>query len=150
MRKFVIALALVASSFSSAMAASPKDVAEVVAMLSDLDVPMASRDTGSEMAFTYKGMRYTFYTPGDGPNKNGWLAVWVRPEHTHTKSSLDTFSDHGFSGVVDFGIDGAKLMYFNSGKDGTPVAGAQYAEYWQNEYDRAIKIALRYKHHYKK
>ncbi len=135
--------------FRPAHAASPKDVEQVVAMIRDLDVPMASR-SGNEMAFVHKKMRYTFWYPADRSKENGWLSVWVRRDGSRGQASLDTFSDHGYQGVADFGIDGGKSMFFNSGKDGSPARGSEHAEYWQKRYDAAIKAALEYKHRFKK
>ncbi len=154
----LIALAATLVFSTKAHAASPKDVQEVAAMVTDKKVPTLTRvasyfgndHMGDTITFVHKGMRYTVYNSGerikaDDPN-SAWLSVWVRKDGTSGSKNMDTFTDNGFDGNVDFGIDGPRSHLFHSGADGiSGKEGLEHEAFWQKKYDTAIKAALEYK-----
>ncbi len=148
MRKITLITTILVSFIAPASAADYKDVARVVGMIANKKVPVISRE-GNQIVFVHKGMRYTFWDSGertqaDDPN-SAWLSVWVRKDGTSSQETMDTFSDHGFDGVVDFGIDGAKKKAFDSGADGISTKeGLEYQGFWQERYDSAIKAGIEY------
>lgn len=148
MRKIVLITAILVSLIAPASAADQKDVTLVVGMIANKKVPVISRE-GNQIVFVHKGMRYTFWDSGertkaDEPN-SAWLSVWVRKDGTSGQETMDTFSDHGFDGVVDFGIDGPKKKIFRSGVDGSSAKeGFEHQAFWQERYDAAIRAGVEY------
>lgn len=148
MRKLLIVTALLVASLASAQTADYKDVARVVGMIANKKVPVVSRQ-GSQIVFVHKGMRYTFWNSGerikaDDPN-SAWISVWVRKDGTSGQGTMNTFSDHGFDGNVDFGIDGKKVKYFSTGTDSiSKPEGLEHRAFWQKQYDAAIDAAVQY------
>lgn len=148
MRGILLIVALLAAT---AQAASPEDVREVVAMVTDGRVPSLARHNykngDRSIVFVHGGRRYTLYHSGPriDPNdpQSAWLSVWVRNESP--SKGVDTFTDFGSDGVVDFGLDGPRLRLFHEGRARTVPEGLNHREYWQKQYDDAIAAALAYK-----
>ena len=156
----VSALALTSTAVAApALAASPKEMAEVAAMVLDEKVPALLRKKnyingefmGTTMVFVHKGLRYTLYHSGEpikaGEPQSAWLSVWVQKNGTYAQKDVDTFSDHGFDGTIDFGISGSadKRMFRIEYKE-----GLEHREYWQRRLDAAITAAREYKSRFKK
>ena len=132
-------------------------VLEVAAMVLDPSMPVLMRrhevfngqPMGTTVVFVHKGKRYSLYhsseriTP-ENPN-SAWLSFWVRRNGTSGQHNMLSFTDNGFNGKVNFGIDGLRQRYFNSGDRHSPAAGLEHQAFWQKELDAAIKAALDYK-----
>lgn len=130
-------------------AATPEDVRKLAAMVMDESVPALSRKTyylssgevnGYQAVFICHGMRYTLYNSGeriraDDP-QSAWLAFWVRKDGSSGQETLDTFSDGGFDGIADFGIDGLRRQEFVP--EGIPATGNEHQPYWQQRLDSAV------------
>ena len=82
--------------------------------------------------------RYTVYYTG---GKNDLLSFWVRPNGTNSQKFIQTFTDHGLDGTVEFGISGDRQKLFDS-KD--RHVGQEYQQYWQSLYDQAITDSLKH------
>lgn len=134
-------------------AASPEDVQELASMVTNESVPALLRKTyflpsgevnGYQAVFVCGGNRYTLYNSGeridpDDP-QSAWLSFWVRKDGTYGQETLDSFSDHGFDGTADFGIDGPREREFIP--DGTYATGDEYQPYWQQRLDNAVDTLL--------
>ena len=137
---------------------TPKDVAEVAAMVTDKRIPgllrreeyFGDKFMGTTYVFVHRGLRYTLYHSGarikEGDANSAWLSFWVRKNGTYGQKRLDTFTDHAFDAAVDFGIDGLKKKYFRAEE---PVRGAEHRAFWQQRLERAVRAALEYKKRFK-
>ena len=156
-RTLLLAATAVLAS-SPALAASPADVRAVADMVNDLSVPVLQRSRspfrtgglGGQIVFVEGGVRYTFYHSGTpirsrDPN-SAWLSMWARPNGSKGRAVVETTSDNGFDGRVDFGTGGTRAGLFsnNAMHLGDPT-GIQNQAYWQRQYDKAIAAAIRYK-----
>ena len=141
------------SSVHIASAATAEDVQKLAAMVMDESVPALFRQTyylssgevnGYQAVFVCNGMRYTLYNSGerisaDDP-QSAWLAFWVRKDGTSGQQTLDTFSDDGFDGTADFGIDGLRQKEFIP--DGTYATGDEHLSFWQQRLDDTVSTLL--------
>lgn len=146
-------LALALLFAGGAQAASREDVARVVDFVHDESIPVLSRTTGTsggQIVFIEGGVRYTIYHSGERIVANdpdsAWISFWTRPDGTHGRSDMVTFSDSAFDGDIDLGINGnSTVRHFSSGEEPyTQARGPEWREYWQREYDNAIAAAIRY------
>lgn len=130
--------------------AKQADVAQVVAFMSAQEVYQKALevkrydDGGVRIVLVSRGQRYTFYYSGTN-DPDPFLSIWVRPNGTYSTRKLDTCTDHGLDGHVEFGIRGnassdATTKLFNT-RD--RKVGEEFREYWQDIYNRAIVVALR-------
>lgn len=138
---------------TSAAATTSEDVQELAAMVIDDSVPALLRQTyylpsgelnGYQAVFVCNGKRYTLYNSGerireDDP-QSAWLSFWVREDGTYGQETLDTFSDNGFDGIVNFGIDGPREREFIP--DGTNATDDEHQPYWQQRLDDAVSALL--------
>ncbi len=135
-----------------AEAADPKDVQKVVELIHNKEtkglVFWKPIDEGVEVVFIQGGKRYTMYHSGFG--SINLLSVWVRPDGTSDDKILLTFTDDDLDGKIDFGINGKDgdeeiRQYFKSKKMYSPdkEEGTRFKEFWQAQYDAAIKAALK-------
>lgn len=135
---------------------SPK-MMEVAAMVLDSSIPVLMRTQhyfgeqpmGTTIVFVHKGKRYSLYHSSerirpDDPN-SAWLSFWVRKNGTSGQHNLMSFTDNGFDGKVDFGIDGPRQRYFKHADRYSAAEGLEHEAFWQKELDVAINAALEYK-----
>jgi hypothetical protein len=137
-----------------ASAATPEEVQELATAVVDESIPALVRKTyylpsgelnGYQAVFVCDGMRYTLYNSGkpirsDDP-QSAWLAFWVRQDGTSGQKNVDTFSDHGFDGTADFGIDGLRQKEYIPA-DGTYATNDEHRDYWQKRLDDAVTALL--------
>lgn len=148
LRKIFLSVGLILVA-NQTFAASPEDVAEVVGLIDDSSIPALLR-SDNEVVFVHKGMRYTLWHSGerlkaDDPS-TAWLSVWTRKNGSAGQRTRATFSDHGFDGIVDFGIDSDQKKAFHAGTGTGPAPnGPEHREFWQQAYDKTIAAALEYK-----
>lgn len=150
---FTLSFATLLGITNPVSATSPEDVQEVADMVTDESVPALLRKTsylssgevlGHQAVFLCAKRRYTLYNSGERINpddpQSAWLAFWVREDGTYGQEALDTFSDHGFDGTADFGIDGPREREFIP--DGTYATGDEHQPYWQQRLDEAVSALL--------
>ncbi len=148
-----LGLSALVTNANVASAATAEDVQELAAAVIDVSIPALLRKTyflpsgelnGYQAVFLCNGNRYTLYNSGERLRANdpqsAWLAFWVREDGTHGQETLDTFSDHGFDGTADFGIDGPRELEFIP--DGTYATGDEHQTYWQERLDMAVSELL--------
>jgi len=100
------------------------------------------------VVFVYEGTRYTVWHNPDSTTEHGhfmegWVSVWERPEGTQGQDDLITYSDHVFTGCVNFGVGGPaslnpstrKTMRWN---DIGPDNGVEHHAHWQDRYNHAM------------
>lgn len=153
-RSFIaLSFTTLVASATIASAASKEDVLELAAMVMDESVPALFRQTyhlssgevnGYQAVFICNGKRYTLYNSGeriraDDP-QSAWLAFWVRKNGTTGQNTLDTFSDDGFDGTVNFGIDGLREREFIT--EGTYATSDEHLPFWQQRLDSAVEELL--------
>jgi hypothetical protein len=147
--------------FSSAQAASAKDVAKVVACMQthackNVMAKKTYDGSGELVVFRVGGKRYTLYWPGNVWSADGevisqekqWLAVWVRPEGTTSPELVETCSDWALDGTANNGITGSPVreLLFEDNvdkNDGSGSIGPEHRQYWQKVYDEAIAAAIK-------
>jgi hypothetical protein len=148
-----VGLSALVTNANIASAATTEDVQKLAAMVMDESVPALFRQTyhlssgevnGYQAVFVCNGMRYTLYNSGerikaDDP-ESAWLAFWVRKDGTTGQQTLDTFSDDGFDGTADFGIDGLRQKEYIP--DGIPATTSEHQPFWQQQLDDAVSTLL--------
>lgn len=146
MASFVVLALVVSMCPINVHAATPADVAQVVALLQSAPNAKKTKFNGTEFSFLYQGKQYGFWYSRDAK----LLSVWVRTRGTNgQKILLGTFSDQGLDGTVDFGINGKDgtdevKQYFSVEEDRPGKSkGEEFRPHWQSQYDQAISTALR-------
>lgn len=148
---------------STAQAASPHDVAEVVQMVKDTKITAMARHTKivgtnkvpeTTMVFVWLGTRYTLEfsdlqtknVPGFAP-KEPWLTVYTIPEGAKSRDQLLQMVDYGLDGSVEHGRDmSMERLYGELGLwEGVRAEGLQHRSWWQEQYNAAIAAAIAYK-----
>lgn len=148
-----LGISALVSGANLASAATAEDVQKLATMVVDESVPALFRQTyllasgevnGYQAVFVCNGKRYTLYNSGERISaedpQSAWLAFWVREDGTTGQQTLDTFSDNGFDGTADFGIDGPREREFIP--DGTYDTGDEHQPYWQQRLDAAVEELL--------
>ncbi|MBU1126320.1 MAG: hypothetical protein ABH826_04290 [Patescibacteria group bacterium] len=97
------------------------------------------------VVYVYEDVRYTlWYSPPDDLME-GFVSVWERPNGTHTRRWLDTYTDARLTGCVNFAIgdksrlgsDRYQLLWDDYGA--RYDQGVEYHTFWQNRYYLAIE-----------
>ena len=148
---------------SVANAADPKDVQELVAYMTGAkpnakgvkaELHKAMSDEHSQtyrIVFVADGVRYTmqYITPDDRhfpPDPNlevsGSLGFWDRPDGTTRENVRRWYSDDGLDGKIAVGNGPKNNPYMKKYKG--EVLGSENREEWQQAYDHAVALALKY------
>lgn len=127
---------------ATATAAKPQEVERVVELMYRSKKGVKKHQEGFlQVVFATMGRVYTLQYFTAERRSQPSLSVWVRPKGTRGQEALDTFSDNGLDGRVDFGIGGGKNR--REFMLEPTLKGSEHREHWQGLFDQAIKDALR-------
>lgn len=84
------------------------------------------------VVYVYQDVRYTLWHL---PNER--LSFWERPEGSIELGKVETWSDGGLTGCVNFGIGAGQEQYMSWAD--AEEKGLEYHPYWQARYVRAIQ-----------
>ena len=113
------------------------------------------QNIGEKIIFVSKGKRYTFYWNGDVDHYSGkaqpkgkqFLSVWIQPDSSNNPSSTLGVMDDGLDGSANFGMVGMSKSdrFFQEANKRLNISGEglEHRDYWQEQYDAAIKTARR-------